>query len=364
MVEKKFKMPKEKIREYYENYFKPVEFGKLVGLKDFDRREIACLDYPGGKKDFDRNFRFNSLKDFMTWVAPRSPFKLYFGAVYQTRWKGSIQAVPWEHNSLHFDIDVNDSDLMRRGGICACGNSEDKNKRKKICTDCFQIVKEAAIFLIETLHEDFGIDKKGSVIYFSGSRGLHVHYPSTTMLGVSENDDKLIRKNLINYLGAVKEMEVDDSKIVDGERIESVKIEPRIAKNIPATTLYRRIGDLVYKWFFTRSPEKTIKKSKVPPLVVKIITEMFDQGKNMDEIMIEIVTRDLMSKQRIERMRQAVMTYRYPRYDGGATYDVRKVMKVPDSIDCSSGFIVSKVDDIEGVDLSDMIHVSNYVNLD
>jgi DNA primase catalytic subunit len=363
MTKKKEPVPREAVVEYYREHFKMFELAKIIGLDDFSRREFGWIDYPvpggneSGKKLFKRNARFDTISDLMSRLPGIVPYKLYYGAVYQKPWKGTIKGLQWEHNELHFDIDVNESELIRRNGMCTCGNSKDKEKRKKICRECFVIVKEAAEFLIETLHEDFDISRDGAIIYFSGARGVHVHYPSVKKLGRDEADDKRIRRSMMNYLSVVKEEE----HVTTDDKKEMIAI---VSSTIESMAFKKRVDDMIYKWFFTRAPDRTLSKLRISDLALSTMTGLFADGKGMNEVLIDVSKRGLISDRQKMRIRESALTYRYPRYDGVSTYDVRKVLKVPRSIDCSTGYIVSKIDDLDDFDIDDVDHVANHVKID
>ena len=339
----------------------------MIGLSDIDRREFGWTDFPDPSnpgKPFTRNHRFPSIKALVDALPGIAPHKLYYGAVYAQLWtpfwsprtkSRTIMGVPWAHNELHFDIDINNSEMTRRDGICDCGNSSDKEERKRVCPACFEIVREAGLFLLETVDEDFGIRKNGAAIYFSGTRGIHVHYPAVTRLGASERDDKKIRKNLINYLTLVREKETKDDET--GE----ISFIADVGKNVESETLRRRIGTLVYRWFFTKAPQQTIVKSRLSEFAVNIAREKLARGEDISAVLEELQARNAVTDRQKENMRKVVLEYRYPRYDGTPTYDTRKVIKVPLSIDCSTGCIVSRIADLESFQLGDVDHVLNHV---
>lgn len=357
---------RESVENYYTNYFTMVDLAKIIDPSTFKRREFAWIKYPdpgsiSDRKLFRRNARFDTPKKFLETVRTVVPWKLYMGALYCKPWSGSIIGVPWEHNELHFDIDVNDSDIIRRGGLCRCGDSNDKDERKKVCNECFEIIREATIFLQETLDEDFGLKKEDALIYFSGTRGMHVHYPEVKRLTVSEDDEKKARRALINYLTVIQEKEhvinkADDKK----ELVATGETYTKTSKVIGSITLASRVERLVIKWFFTKAPRDLVKKAGISPSAVDSMIEGYENGKNTREIITDLITRKLVTRRQLVKLRRNIIEYRYPRYDGTPTYDVRKVIKVPLSVDCSTGYIVTRIDDIESFQLSDVDHVDNY----
>ncbi len=357
---------------YYRDHFKPFDLVSTIGMDDFDRREFAWFNFddpqsqPSNQKKmlFRRNHRFDTIKDLLDHLPGIAPKKFYFGAVYKTRWNGSIIGVPWDRNELHFDIDINEFDFVRRAGTCDCARSDDKDERKKTCPACFQLVKEAVMFLIDTLHEDFGIDKSGASTWFSGARGFHVRYPGVSRLGGTELEEKFIRQNIINYLSVVKEFETV-KETPSGRKVKH--FEANVAGEIDSKTLKERIDRTVYRWFFSMPADAMNAMlraggARIQDIALKLIVQLFNEGKNMGDVARELVTRQLMTDRQMKKLRDTVLMYGYPRYDGSATYDVRKVLKVPGSVDCSTGLIVTKVKDISTFAIDDVDHVFNHVS--
>jgi predicted DNA primase small subunit len=344
---------------YYTNCFRPVDLARIVGLTDFERREFGWTSFPDpadpSTKVFNRNRRFPNIKAFLDALPGITPHKLYYGAVYQRPWQRTIIGAPWAHNELHFDIDITGSELIRRGGMCECGNSNDKEDRKKVCPACFEIVREAGMFLLDTMEEDFGIREQDSMVYFSGTRGIHVHYPAVTKLGVNDKEDKKIRKNLINYLALVSEKETKDEETGDVDFLVDV------GESVGSEPLRRRIDTLVYRWFFTKAPQQTASKARFSEFAINVAREKLSRGESMSAVIEELVSRKAVTARQIENARKVVLSYRYPRYDGTPTYDTKKVIKVPLSIDCSTGCIVSRINDLESFRLDDVDHVLNHV---
>lgn len=349
---------KEQVRAYYQDHFKILDLVTVINMQeeDFDRREFAWAQFPdvnGGK--FRRNVRFDTVESFREGIVKAAPYKLYFGAVYKEKWNKSIIGTPWNRNELHFDIDINESELSRHK-VCDCGTGA-KDEKKRVCDKCFEIVKEAAIFLIDTLHEDFGIDRAGAMVYFSGTRGLHVHYPKVQNLGFDEEDDKSIRRHLIEYISLVNESEKKDE---EGKKSIMASIDGLIG----ARSLVNRASRFVYKWFFLNSPESIVKKARMSDAARKVIVDGLRIGIGINEILDNYAMKaqvPLMTARQITNMREMALSYRYPRYDGTPTYDVRKVIKVPLSVDCNTGYIVTKIRDLEAFTLGNIDRIENHV---
>jgi DNA primase catalytic subunit len=354
------KPTKHQVKSYYEEYFNPLELGRIINIqrRDFERREFAWMPFPDEGIPFRRNARFNTIEKFLESIISTVPYKLYHGAVYTKKWSKSVKYTPWLRNELHFDIDINDFELARKNA-CSCGSGETKEDRKKVCNDCFELVKEAGIFLIETLHDDFGYDKKHALTYFSGTRGIHVHYPRIDRVIngklFTETMEREARKNLISYITIVNEIEVPDK---DG----NIELVADISKQGGARGLESRIDSLVYKWFLLKSSE--INRSLCPASSINAFKIGIEKGSTVSKIIKEHILRTgmmMITPAQLKRLHETVMECRYPRYDGTPTHDIKKVIKVPRSVDSSTGCIVTRIDNLEGFKLDDVDHVLNHV---
>jgi DNA primase catalytic subunit len=60
---------------------------------------------------------------------------------------------------------------------------------------------------------------------------------------------------------------------------------------------------------------------------------------------------------------QNILNYRYPRYDGAITYDLNRLIKVPNSVDGSTGRIVQEIkyNELFDIRLNDLLTVDHFV---
>lgn len=353
----------ERSRWYYENHFKIDALLDLIGKKNFQNREFSYETFqPLGKRFvWHRNLSFAIPDAFTHYFAKMGPRKLYFGAEYDRSLKPKVVTVDiatWVSSHLRFDIDLDGSESLR-AYTCEC-------KGKMMCDHCFELAKEAADFLIRTMDEDFGIQSSEAVIFFSGTRGLHIHYPNYKTFSnklLEEIDPRLEiddRRALIRYLQIAKE--------------EKGHLN---TKEIPTPTLRRRVQETVIPWFFSKISSETLKsltwdginknKTKVKLSKAKA-GEIIDQIKR-DMIIAIHKKKALFNKNIAETynlhygsIESNAIKYRYPRYDDTPTYDIKKVIKVPLSVDFNTGYLVQEIkfNELYDITMSDLYTIDHF----
>lgn len=357
-----------KIREYYRSYFNPNDLLELIKTQPFQQREFAYQTFTTndkGKMNWKRNFLFQNIDDFCQYITQHAPRKLYFGAVYSDLdQKQSVQNATIIESNLKFDIDIDHSFQIRRF-VCDCNEKEEEYakaniKKKEICEECFKFSLEAAAFLISTLRTDFGISE-APWIYFSGSRGLHVHYPNTPFLDPLENiwNETKIRQPFMYYLNMIKR-EKDRNT---GKYRESI-LHPPVSQN-----MVLRILNMVLLPFYLETPledliqmkwysvsKKGTKKQLSPAVASNALTGLKQRlsEKNYDYNGLFVYGRNL-SHQMLKKhdfyttkiaheclLNNGILS-RYPRYDASPTTNMEKLIKVPNSIDGSTGLLVQRI---------------------
>jgi len=344
-----------KISQYYANYFKADDLIDLIGLDTFKHREFGFQTFNINEKTkrnyFKRNISYKSVDDLITSMSSLIPRKLYFGAVYDKPLEGSIKGANWVESHLRFDIDITDSEYIRNK-ICDC-------KGTNICSKCFEIGKEAVEFLKDTLENDFCdpsdpilkyLGRKYARDYISGSRGFHVHYPQVKHLHSLEDEqtDKNTRRNLISYLQMVAEK--PDLHLLH-TKITSINLKKRVERIIaPKFFSSYPIDELIkMEWFYNKGNLIKSNKKKMELLTnLAFSTEPFN------------IKTALKFNVNYQKAMEKIMLYRYPRYDGSPTFDTRKVIKVPMSVDGSTGNIVHEIKHLDSFTIKDIIHIDHY----
>lgn len=133
-----------------------------------------------------RNLSFKSPAELKSYLEEKAPWAAYVGAAYQSSpQKGKpVPSLQIKKRELVFDLDLTDYNDLRD---CGTGKSH-------YCEECWPLVRNAAVFINETLKKDFGFGK--IKWFFSGRRGLHAW-----VLGEkSQNLSKEAREAIIEYL--------------------------------------------------------------------------------------------------------------------------------------------------------------------
>lgn len=348
---------KNKISIYYENHFDPTPLVRLLNGHPFQFREFGyqsfIVDPTRDTFAFHRNLNFDNPFHLIDWCTRVKPRKLYLGAQYESKIERSIENTVWNSTDLKFDIDLDDSEQIRRK-ICRC-------RGKTMCNQCFEIAKEATIFLVEVLDQDFACPrfpcyKNKADIFMSGSKGTHIHYPEIDRMVDEDNREKEsdLRRYIIDYLQLVSEPKRRES----GE--SPVKIH---AQKIASRSLQKHFDALIAKWFFQKISVDVLKKLQWhhPKKVTKKGYTWIRKGKkikNQDVVtLINQIRSDLegddsliLNKKTLELYGiyypiffKNVLWNRYPRYDGPITFDIKRIIKIPNSVDGSTGMIVQKL---------------------
>lgn len=147
---------------FYKKAFSLSQLFRVISPDTFYRREFGFTFTKNGKEFFRRNLSFPSPEDFLRYVRSEIPNAIMIGGIYDPPPRGtSITKLEWLGHELIFDLDLTDYDDMR-----TCGKG-----KEHVCKKCWPLIRDAAIFIDETLREDFGFEK--IVWVFSGRRGLH-----------------------------------------------------------------------------------------------------------------------------------------------------------------------------------------------
>jgi len=305
-------IPTSLIQEYYQKVFDPGDLISIIGLGTFYRREFAFLL----EHDvFVRNISFKNTDELVNYMVNNPIRMAYVGAVYEVppSKNNTIQRIKWVSREFCFDLDLNDYDLVR---VCGCRG------KNQYCSDCWSLVQDAAAFLDKSLREDFGFKKIRWV--FSGRRGFHawVQDPEAGILTQEQ------RNSMIRYLSLIK----------DETRTQAVE------KDLKAVLPLRdRIIEMIAKTFFKRATEKELRAEPFK-FTKEQITRLHYNLKNSTRPFHYTYDTILDKKQDRDKVFTHIITYRYPRIDRKVSIDIRRILKVPGSVQDSTGKICCNVD--------------------
>ncbi|MHA1212902.1 MAG: DNA primase catalytic subunit PriS [Candidatus Heimdallarchaeota archaeon] len=305
-------IPTKLIQKYYREAFDPGDLISIIGLSTFYRREFAFLLEEG---NFMRNISFKTSNNLIKFMSTK-PIRLsYVGAVYEVppNKNNTIQKIQWASREFCFDLDLNDYDLVR---VCGCQGKE------QYCANCWSLVQDSAAFLDKTLREDFGY--KDIVWLFSGRRGFH-GWVRDKEAGILSQEQ---RNSIINYLTLIK----------DEKRTQAV--EKDLKNVIP---LRNRILEMIAKAFFQHATEKELRTVpfKFTGAQIKRLNYNLEQG---SQPFSKIYDSLLGTKQDRDAIFTHIIRYRFPRIDRKVSIDLRRVLKIPGSVQGTNGKIVCKVD--------------------
>ncbi|HUT81038.1 MAG TPA: DNA primase catalytic subunit PriS [Candidatus Bathyarchaeia archaeon] len=305
-------VPTELIQKYYKEVFDPGDLISIIGLSTFYRREFAFLLEDG---NFIRNISFKNSSDLIDYIIANPIRRGYVGAVFEVppSKNNTIQKIQWSSREFCFDLDLNDYDLVRS---CGCQGKE------QYCPICWSLVQDSAYFLDKTLREDFGY--KDIVWVFSGRRGFH-GWVRDKDAGILTQEQ---RNSIINYLTLIK----------DEKRTQAV--EKDLKRVLP---LRNRILEIIAKSFFQHASEKELRAEPfrfTGDQIRKLIINLESGSQPFEKVYDFILTK----KQNRDTIFTHIIKYRYPRIDRKVSIDIRRILKIPGSVQDTNGKICCMVD--------------------
>ncbi|MEM3422156.1 MAG: DNA primase catalytic subunit PriS [Candidatus Bilamarchaeaceae archaeon] len=296
------------VRNVFSRYYQNAHFD----IKRIDQREFGIGNY---KKIDTRHLSFSTTEQFRNFLISNPPYFVSHSAAYYQfpsatpiEKKGRIGA------DLIFDLDMH-----------ADGKYDVYPKLLDMREDVIRLVED---FLIA----DFGLKKEEILIAFSGNRGYHVHVRSDDYLCLGGDE----RKEITNYIRA-EGLRIRD--LFFWEELRGKKEMKKLLGPKPTDGGYRgRLAKLV------------IKKLKDNPASISKIFLNEEKRNFFISGIIEgnwsrtsLKLDDLLK--RLDGLKQelAVMSINA---DPAVTYDMSKLIRVPNSIHGETGFVAKIVADI------------------
>ncbi|NPA24086.1 MAG: DNA primase catalytic subunit PriS [Crenarchaeota archaeon] len=170
-------------RSYYRNPDREIE------IPDIERREIAYQ--PFGKEVMIRHLAFSSVDEFRRFIVKNTPSHVYYStARYRDPGNPDMERKGWLNADIVFDID---GDHLPTEG---CRLSEESGA---VCIECLDDARHETLKLVDLLENDLGLSESEYSITFSGHRGFHVHVESGPLLELGQDE----RRELVDYVRAV-----------------------------------------------------------------------------------------------------------------------------------------------------------------
>jgi predicted DNA primase small subunit len=354
------------LMRFYLDHFDAGQLERIISTDRLETREFA-FKYAKEADSIGRPVCFATLDRLKGYMATYGPNKAYVGGFYNRTFpedkgdQAEVRATEWRGRELCFDIDM-DHFINVRKNLCDCG------AQKTVCPACLELTKEAVAFLSETLEEDFGIPRREMTIIFSGRQGFHLWARKSNFFEngadlpprIATRIESDIRSALAEYVNLVSEKR--RRRTVKG-RVEVEHILTVDSDAMPRKIMHRFMNR-TFANFFLKSPGETL--SEVKELTERARERIGDRlasGERGSEVYVDLVSSRL-SPAKERKVREKVMELRYPRYDVGCTKDIHRIMKIPGSIDGSTGNMCVIVEDLETFSLDEVPTIWNFVRGD
>lgn len=184
-LEKSIDLVRSAFKEYY---FKNTD---LIDIPEcIQEREFGYMQFGSG---MIRHLSFKTRGELLATLIREVPSDVYSSNAYYMYPSYPIQEKTWKGADLIFDIDAKDlhlpCEITHSYSIClncarvlkinseSCASCNTKTIRKTSlpCSKCIYGLKNELKRLVSLLIDDFGIEEKNIIIYFSGNNGFHVH---------------------------------------------------------------------------------------------------------------------------------------------------------------------------------------------
>ncbi|MCG3216720.1 MAG: DNA primase catalytic subunit PriS [Candidatus Heimdallarchaeota archaeon] len=320
------KLTPETISEYYEKKFPMKKFMSFIGLSEFKNREFGFVV---GNNRFIRNLSFQNTDHLREFMVENSVKDAYVGAVFDQppSRENPIQKIKWKFRELIFDLDIDEYDAYVDGGekgekqyvgVRSCGCRDDE-----YCDECWSLIQDAAIFIDQTMKEDFGY--KNITWIFSGRRGVHGWVREKEPIEFDRNQ----RRAILDYL----------TFIHDPTRTQSIEDIPSEAK-----PLRNRIYSLIAKSYLVRSTAKELNEFGISLNKAREIIKEVKAREEFDHNRYNILIPD--NKQVRKKLSSEIIRKRYPRIDRKVTMDTNRVSRMPYSVHGKTGQIAIIIKDL------------------
>ena len=180
------------LKNYYTNYFPYDQLYKIFNIS-INREICFRLD----NTIYKRYLLFESSDHFKNQLIEQLPTQIDLGPIYEyPASKNNIKDDPLAFKNIRkelvFDIDVTDYPDRK----CECNN------QKKICNECFNLVKAAMEHLDHVLRYNFGFKK---LLYiFSGGKGMHCWVLDDNSVDITQES----KKSIVNFIKIHKDKKV------------------------------------------------------------------------------------------------------------------------------------------------------------
>ncbi|MCS7121226.1 MAG: DNA primase catalytic subunit PriS [Archaeoglobaceae archaeon] len=165
---------------FLEKKFKDYYIKNKIDLpRYFEKREFAFVPITSQHFTMQRHLAFKSYQEFKSYVLRNVPAHIYYSSAYYLKPDAEkMDEKGWIAADLIFDIDA------------------DHLPVKLDFERSLKLAKKELKKLLIVLRKDFGIKDDEVEVYFSGSRGYHVHVYSEDFIKLNSQE----RKEIVDYI--------------------------------------------------------------------------------------------------------------------------------------------------------------------
>ncbi len=327
--------PAKKSLEFLKNRFYEYYKKKNIQLPDrFGRREFAFVIFGG--KGMMRHLSFDKKTKILNFLESKSPQHAYYSsAYYKIPDAAKMQDKQWMGAELIFDLD---SDHL-------------PNAEKYSYSEQLDLVKkEFEKLVVDFLIDDFGFRKKYLELYFSGGRGYHCHVKDPMIFDLDSNE----RREIVDYITArdlrdsvIFKEHVTGRKKYGRHTFASGKslVMPKPNQKGWKGRISRGIIEIVDEIKNSENPKEKLKEYGVKEKDAEKLVKEFS-----DERIKRIKEGKLDQSATIRKfflnraLRKSAVNLSAGETDEPVTCDVKRLIRLPDSLHGKTGLKVVKID--------------------
>jgi DNA primase small subunit len=326
--------------EYYERRGSSM----VAPPKDLLEREFAFTYF--GREGMFRHIGFRSPEELLSSLRVNGPSHSYLSAAhYVDPGAGTMGQKGWKGTDLIFDIDADHLDVTCKDKhdrwFCKeCGNSGMGARPEKcpscqspkvddetwLCDNCIRQTKLETLKLIEILCDDFGFSKKDIEVTYTGHRGYHTRIASPSIQTLTASE----RREIVDYI---------TGRGIDLQAYGLVGQDSHSRRNLAGPGK----DDIGWGSRIYKSVVEMIRKEEPP----------FEQLEKKDMVLREMAAArwDLVERVALKKWNKLVMKAidrdGIAHIDEPVTTDTHRLIRLQGSLHGKTGFIVTKVDDLE-----------------
>ncbi len=320
---------KKTYKKYYFNFFANISLPKKIHLHEFGFRQFD-------DEKMHRHLSFKNSGELNAFVLKFAPSDIYCSSSFYNRPTEPMDKKEWCGSELIFDIDGKDLHLecalahnytkchvcgfINKGVLekCTNCNSSRLHTIDIPCKNCVISLKKEVTKLLSFLTGDFGIERSGIVIYFSGNNGFHLHIVDGEYYPLLSNE----RSEIASYL------------LGKGFKMETLGIKKTTENKFVPLLKNRQLLEAGWR-------DRILKKLKIS----------FYAGKNSDGAFISQIEKlENTMKCDFQQMVSKTVDELSVKIDPMVTMDIHRIFRLAGSLNSKSGLAKILCNDLDSFD--------------